>query len=198
MKLYHTPSSPYVRKVLVMAYETGQDVEIVPCAANPVTRDQTVVDVNPTGRIPTAILDDGEPLYDSRVITRWLDTRHDGPRMYPEGDALWPVLRREAMADGLLDAALLARFETAMRPADLRWPEWLQGQMDKIGSSLDRMDAEADSLSGVDAGTIAVACALSYLDFRFSDYDWRGSHPALAAWYAGFAERDAMKRTALH
>ena len=120
---------------------------------------------------------------------------HDGTPMYPEGDALWPVLCREALADGLLDAALLARYETEMRPPELLWPAWLAGQMAKIDSSLDRLEEEATGFMGVDAGLIAVACALGYLDFRFPDLDWRVQRPGLSDWYGAFAERPSMKTT---
>lgn len=195
MKVFFSPFSPYVRKVMVVAHETGQKVETLDSAASPVARDETIVAQNPTGKVPTAILDDGAPLYDSRVITRWLDAQHDGTPMYPEGPALWTALRREALADGLLDAALLARYETVMRPAELLWQDWLDGQMAKIESSLDQLEAEAKDFEGVDAGLIAIACALGYLDFRFPDHDWRKDRPALDAWYAGFAERPSMRET---
>lgn len=196
MKLFFSPASPYVRKVMVLAHETGQTVEKLSSQASPVERDMTIVKENPTGKVPTAILDDGQPLYDSRVITRWLDAQHDGRKMYPEGEAVWTALRREALADGLLDAALLARYETAMRPSELLWAEWLDGQMGKINSSLDQMNAEAASYSGVDAGLIATGCALGYLDFRFPDLDWRSGRPALTDWYDSFASRPSMKETA--
>ena len=195
MKVYFSPFSPYVRKVMMVAAETGQTVEKLDSAASPIQRDQTIVAKNPTGKVPTAILDDGSALYDSRVITRWLDAQHDGPRMYPEGDALWTVLRREAVADGLLDAALLARYETAMRPAEMLWQEWLTGQMDKINSSLDQMESEAAGFQGVDAGLIAIACALGYLDFRFPDHDWRTGRPALSGWFGDFSKRASMQDT---
>lgn len=195
MKVYFSPFSPYVRKVMIVAAETGQTVEKLDSAASPIDRDQTIVAKNPTGKVPTAILDDGSALYDSRVITRWLDAQHDGPRMYPDGDALWTVLRREAVADGLLDAALLARYETAMRPAEMLWQEWLTGQIDKIDSSLDQMESEAAGFQGVDAGLIAIACALGYLDFRFPDHDWRTGRPALSEWFGDFSKRASMQDT---
>lgn len=195
MKLFHSPASPYVRKVMIVAEETGQTVETLSSAASPVNRDQTIVAKNPTGKVPTAVLDDGSALYDSRVICRWLDAQHDGEKMYPEGDALFPVLRREALADGLLDAALLARYETMMRPADKLWPEWLQGQMDKIESSLDAMNEEAGEFERIDAGWIAFACATGYLDFRFPDLDWRSSRDALAAFERTIAARPSFEAT---
>ncbi|UYV38105.1 glutathione S-transferase [Rhodobacteraceae bacterium D3-12] len=196
MKLFHSPASPYVRKVMVLALETGQSVEKLASMASPIAADQSIVKENPTGKVPTAILDDGEPLYDSRVITRWLDAQHNGAKMYPENDTVWTVLRREALADGLLDAALLARYETAMRPAELLWQDWLDGQMGKINASLDRMEAETADFSGIDAGLIAIGCAIAYLDFRFADFDWRSSRPALTKWYETFAARPSMVDTA--
>lgn len=196
MKLFYSPASPYARKCVAVAHQTGQTLDVVQMAASPVNRNAEIVARNPTGKIPTLVLADGTSLYDSRVICRYLDARHGGPKMYPEGDALWTVLRREALADGLLDAALLARYETAMRPAEKLWPEWLAGQMAKIDSSLDVMEAEAPSFDGVDAGLIAVGSALGYLDFRFADHDWRGARPALAAWFATFSAVPCMAETA--
>ncbi|KAA0014592.1 glutathione S-transferase [Billgrantia pellis] len=193
MKLFYSPASPYVRKVMVMAHETGQEVDKLDSAASPINRDQKIVDHNPTGKVPTAILPDGSALYDSRVICRWLDAQHAGPKMYPEGN--WDIVRQEALADGLLDAALLARYETVMRPEEMRWPEWLQGQMDKIASSLDTMETEAESLKDVNAGSIAIGCAVAYLDFRFPDYPWRTSRPQLTRWYEAFSQRASFQMT---
>jgi glutathione S-transferase len=136
-------------------------------------------------------------LYDSRVISQYLDCRHSGNRLYPaDGPDRWSALRREALADGLLDAALLARYETMLRPEAFRWPEWLNGQMDKINSSLDQMQKDVDNGSDLDAGQIATACALGYLDFRFPDLAWHSSHPALADWFDLFSERASMVATA--
>lgn len=196
MKLFSSPSSPYVRKVLVVAHETGQDIERVPAAARPTNRDANVVAGNPSGKIPTALLDDGSSLHDSRVITRWLDTQHSGPKLYPEGDALWPVLRRESMADGMLDAAMLIRYETVQRPQELRWPDWIRGQEDKIQSAFEQMEHEAAGFEGIDAGLIAVACGIGFIDFRFAEWGWRRTCPQLAAWYETFSGRPSMQATA--
>lgn len=196
MKIYYSPTSPYVRKCMVAAAETGQTLQIIPAAANPIKRDQTVVAVNPTGKVPTAILDDGSVLFDSRVICWWIDTQHDMQKLYPEGDALWPVLRQEAMADGLLDSALLVRYETAVRPSDKLWPEWLQGLTDKIESTLDVMEAESEGFGELSAGLIAIACSLGYLDFRLPDFSWRKNRPGLEKWYEKFALRPSMKTSA--
>jgi len=198
MRLFYSPASPYVRKVMVLAHETGlaDGIEHIDCAASPVARDQSIVAFNPTGKIPALILDNGTTLYDSRVICQYIDTLHTGKRMYPaEGPKRFDVLTREALADGLLDAALLARYETVMRPPEKLWPEWLQGQMDKIDSSLDRMEETVASRHDMDAGQIACACALGYLDFRFPDHDWRSSRPRLAEWFEGISKRASLDAT---
>lgn len=198
MKLFFSPASPYVRKVMAIAHETGQAdrIELLDSAASPVKRDQRIVALNPTGKVPALILDDGTALYDSRVICQYLDALHDGPRMYPaEGPARWDTLKREALADGLLDAALLARYETVMRPTEKLWPEWLVGQMDKIGSSMDTMNEEVAGRSDIDAGQIACACALGYIDFRFPDHEWRTRRTNLAGWFADFSKRQSMIAT---
>lgn len=195
MKIFFSSASPYVRKVMVLAHETGLELEKLSQTVSPVDRDMSVVDRNPTGKLPTLILDDGSALYDSRLITRWMDEQHSAARMYPEAPELWTVLRREALADGLLDAALLARYETAMRPEDKLWPEWLSGQMEKIESSLDQLEREAHSFGDIDAGLIAIGCAVGYLDFRFQGLAWRDHRPALHAWYRVFSSRASMLAT---
>jgi glutathione S-transferase len=198
MKLFHSPASPFVRKVMVIAHETGQTLELLACKVTPVQRDEAVAAGNPLSKIPTLLTDDG-PLYDSRVIGQYLDAQHDGAKMYPDaGPARWTALRREALADGLLEAALLARYEKVLRAADKVSAEIVQGYMDKIAAALVAMDAEAGTLVGVDAGTIATGCALGYLDFRYPDYDWRSEHPALAAWFEMFSARASMAGTLPH
>lgn len=195
MKLFYASASPFARQVLALAYETGQAdrIELETCPTTPVNRNPDVVAVNPIGKIPVLILDDGTSLFDSRVICQYLDHRHTGPKMYPvDGVARWETLRREALAQGLLDAAVLARYEMVLRPKDKFWPEWLSGQMDKVNSSLNEMEKDAASLSGVDAGLIAYACALGYLDFRFADHNWRAARPKLNAWFAAFRERPSL------
>jgi glutathione S-transferase len=201
MKLHTNPASPYGRKVKVFAHETGlfERLTIHNVQTSPVGADLGLVADNPLGKIPCLVLDDGGALYDSRVICEYLDTRHAGPRLFPDiGAERWACLRLQASADGIMDAALLARYETFLRPEAFRWPAWLDGQLDKVRRALGRIEAvEAPGFGGrMDIGTIGVACALGYLDFRFPTLDWRGEHPALADWYAGFAARPSMLATA--
>jgi glutathione S-transferase len=198
MKLLYAPSSPYVRKAMVLAMETGLDrrIETVPVTTTPIAPAVEVTARNPVSKIP-ALIDGGLTLYDSPVICEYLDSKHRKKKLFPaKGKARWVALRQQALGDGLLDAALLARYEGFLRPADKRWPEWSDGQMAKINGALDAMEKEAASLKGaLTIGQITFACALGYLDFRFAELGWRAKRKKLAAWYAKFAKRPSMKAT---
>ena len=199
MKLYHSPASPFVRKALVAAHETGlaERIEIVTVALTPVASNAELDEENPLGKIPALILEDGTALFDSPVICEYLDTRHDGPRLFPAGGPeRWTALRRQALADGLLDAAILCRYETFLRPAERQWTDWVDGQRAKFRRALDALEGEADSFGdAVDIGTIAAGCAADYLDFRSLDDGWRDTRPRLAGWLDGFVERPSMQAT---
>ncbi len=202
MKLYHSTTSPYVRKVMVAAIELGlaDRIKTVPAKVSPVVRTAPVIADNPLGKLPTLIADDGAILFDSRVIAEHLDTLAGGGLLIPAGgSARWQALTEQALADGMLDAALLERYETTLRPSEKLWPAWRDGQHDKVEKALDRMEQSASGFEGrVDIGTIACACALSYLDFRFPDLGWRAPRPRLAAWFATFAARPSMAATVPH
>jgi glutathione S-transferase len=198
MKLYYSPASPYVRKVLASAHLLGiaDSVELLPSAASPVTRDMTIAPVNPLGKVPTAFLDDGTALIDSRTICEYLHEQAPEKGLFPSGSDRWEALRLHAIADGLLDAALLARYEVAMRPEALRWADWLKGQMGKIEAAVEALEASVDHLNGrEDIGSITAGCALGYLDFRFPDHDWRTNVPMLTTWWEAFAKTPAMSKT---
>lgn len=192
LDLFYSPTSPYVRKVRVVAAETGTTLRLIAAAANPVDRSPELVAVNPLGKVPCLRLESGELIYDSRVICRYLGRGHG---LYPTGAAEWRALRREALADGLLDAALLTRYETFLRPENLRWQGWIDGQLAKIGSALNVMAADMPNADPPDIGDIATACALFYLDFRYPQIDWRGRHPQLADFAAAMATRPAFRDT---
>lgn len=199
MKIHYSPTSPYVRKCMVVAQELGLQarIEKLPSAANPVNRDASIVASNPLGKVPTFFTDDGQVLYDSRVICEYLNELGSGSLFPKEGKLKWQVLTEQSLADGMLDAALLIRYENAARPEELRWSAWTQGQMDKIKSGLSQFEKTIGGRGkAVDIGTLTLACALGYLDFRFADYDWRAGHRALSAWYAGFSKRPSVATTA--
>ncbi|MCJ2073305.1 glutathione S-transferase [Methylobacterium sp. J-030] len=197
MKLLYSPASPYARKVLVLAHETGliDRITVTAAAASPTGSAAEVAGHNPLGKIPALVLEDGTALYDSRVICEYLDGHSTGPRLFPEGAARWDALTRQALADGLLDAALLTRYELVLRPEAQRWDAWEAGQIGKITAALDRFETLAAALPALDIGTVALACALGYLDLRFPDLAWREGRPALAAWFATAERRPSMTAT---
>jgi glutathione S-transferase len=198
LKIFYAPASPFVRKCLVAADELGLRgrIELIPAAAHPVKRDDTVVAYNPLGKIPTLITDDGTVLYDSRVICDYLNALGSGQLIPRDGPARWEVLVLQSLADGIMDASVLARYETAARPESLRWSDWLDGQLAKVGSGLDTLEARVGAFGDrVDLGTIAVGCALGYLDFRFASLDWRAKRPNTAAWLERFGARKSMVAT---
>lgn len=198
IRLFFSPASPFVRKVMVVAHERGVQIEKLASAAWPVKRDPNIVKHNPSGRVPCALLPDDSPLFDSRVICNFVDAQGTvGESLYPPGADRFPVLTLEALADGLLEAALLHRYENVLRPEEKRWDDWSRGQMEKVDSALDDLEARWLPLlqSGFHAGSVATACALGYLDFRFAEKGWRSMHPRLAAWFAGAAERPSLAQT---
>lgn len=200
MKLFYSPTSPYVRKVLVVAHELGlaDKIELHKEAANPVDRNPKIVAHNPLGQVPTLITDDGQMLADSRVICEYLDHIGGGGKLFPRNSARWQAIVDQSLADGILGAALLARYETFMRPSDKLWQGWLDGQMDKIRTTLAAFEKAVPGFGDrVDIGTISFACAVSYLDLRFPSFDWRSSCPKAAAWYKAFEQRPSMIATQL-
>ncbi|MCK0141421.1 glutathione S-transferase [Aliiroseovarius sp. F20344] len=197
MQLISSVTSPFARKVRVLLKETGQegDVEEIPAATLPTAPNPTVTAANPLSKIPALIRPDGPSLYDSRVITRFLDARSGG-KLYPDSQ-IWDVLTLEATADAMMDAAVLMTYELRLRPEGMRFEDWIEGQWGKIEGALDALNTRWMShLSGpLDMGQIAVGCALGYLDFRHDDRSWRKGRDALDDWFAVFCERDSMKAT---
>ncbi len=196
MKLKYFPTSPYVRKVLVTAIETGlyERIELVP--TNVWNPDTDIGNHNPLGKIPTLLTPGGEILYDSPVICEYLDSLHDGQKIYPPaGGVRWTALRQQALGDGMLDAAILRRLENA-RPDGERSDAWIGRQKIVVDRGLDVMEDEADALGEtITIGLITFAITLSYLDFRFPDEPWRSTRPALADWYDAFSARPSMEET---
>ena len=198
MLLRHSHTSPYVRKVAVLLHEVGLDEQVAFETIDGWSEPDLLTDDNPLSMVPTLVLDEGTSLYDSPVICEYLDQAHDGPRMIPEnGDARWQVLREQALADGILDCAILIFMETLKRPAEKRWDWWIELKQRAILRSLNVLERQVDTLVGrVDLGTISTAVALSYLDLRGAVGEWRGGRDRLAAWHAEFAARPSMTKTA--
>jgi glutathione S-transferase len=197
MKLYYSATSPFVRKVLVCAIERGLDsrIEHVATKVVPTEPNRDYGKVNPLIKVPALECDDGKILFDSVVIAEYLDSLPGGARLFPEGAARWDALRLHALANGILDAAVLTRYETAVRPADLRWPDWVDGQLLKVDQALDSLERNTAELKGLNIGTIGVGCALGYLDFRYADRRWRDQRPQLARWFEPIAARPSFQKT---
>ena len=198
MKLYFSGASPYVRKVMIAAIETGLDkkIEPAPTTVVPVKANAELARDNPLMKVPTLVTDGGEALFDSRVICEYLDSLHDGRKLIPaSGGERWRVLRLQALGDGILDAGIITRYELAIRPQEKQWSDWIAGQTKKITQGLDL--AETETLGGpLNLGQIAIACAIGWLEFRKPIGDIRAGRPKLFQWYDEFAKRPSMQATA--
>lgn len=197
MKLYSSPTTPFGRKISVQILESGlaAQVETITVAGTPLDVGSMPIDRNPLGKIPALETPDGV-LYDSRVISRYLDAL-SGKGFYPAAPQLWRSLTLEATADGILDAAVSMAYELRLRPEAMRFAQWLEGQWAKIARALDAIEADGlDHLAGpLSMAQIALAVALDYLDFRHDARNWRQGRPNLAAWAAEFSKRPAMIAT---
>ena len=193
------PASPFARKVRIVLRErglTGQ-VEEVTTSVSPVAPNAELARANPLIKIPALTLDDGVALYDSRVICEYLDSLGSAPRLFPAaGFARWNALRLQSLCDGVLDAAVITRYEVAVRPEGLRWNDWIIGQRAKIDGGVAALVHEQDAWGQTfEIGQVGAACVLGYLDFRFPELDWRATHPRLKAWFEEVAKRPSVRDT---
>lgn len=207
LKLYYTPTSPFVRKVMVCAHELGlaDRIETTFLRPTPVKTDAVLSKENPLSKIPTLILEDGSSLYDSSVICEYLDSiAPGGPKMIPaSGPERFRVLRVHALCDGILEAAVQVFYERQHRPKELQYEPWLSGQTEKANQGLDALEREVgSSSSAVDLGQVAAGVTIGWLEFRNVLGDLRGdlrpNRPDLFAWYDAFRARPSMRDTAPH
>ena len=198
MKLYHSPASPFVRKVVVLLHELEQAdaVELATVTTTALASDPALMAANPLARLPALERPDGVTLYDSRVITAYLDGLYTGG-MYPTGPRRWETLTLEATGDGIMDSAVSMVYEVRLRDPAQVSDAWIEAQWAKVLRGLDALNTRWMShLSGpMGAGHISVGCALGYLDFRHEARDWRSGRPALAAWFEQFGTRASMQAT---
>jgi glutathione S-transferase len=201
MKLIGSTSSPYVRKVRIVMAEKKLDYEFV--TEDVWAADSTVGQSNPLGKVPCLVMEGGEALFDSRVIVEYLDTLSPVGKLIPAvGRERAEVKTWEALADGVLDAAILARLETnwAGRSKSQRSQAWVDRQLSKVHASLKAMSqgvGEKPFCAGIylSLADIAVGCALGYLDFRFPVIDWRGDYPNLAKLHEKLMQRQSFADT---
>jgi len=198
MQLFHSPTSPFVRKVMVVLHETGQlpAVELLPASGHPLASQNMPTAHNPLGKVPTLLRDDGPAIYDSRVICRYLDDRF-GAGLYPQA-RVWETLTLEATADAMMEAAVLMVYEHRVRPPEKVFDGWIDAQWAKVARCVEAVNGRWMShLNGrLDMSHVAIGCALGYLDFRHPDRNWREGAGALDDWYAVFSARESMKATA--
>jgi len=196
MTLHWSPRSPYVRKVMIAIHEMGlQDrIRTVRTVTGGTTPHLELMKINPLGKIPTLEVGDGTVLYDSPVIIEYLDTLHTGAKLFP---AAWPermtAIRRHALGQGMLDAALLLLAE-GFRPAERQSQPHMDLWRLKLTTCVDALETEAEALAGspYSVGHLAIGVALAYLDFRFAALSWRTGHPRLAQWHETFNARSAV------
>lgn len=188
MKLLFSPASPYVRKVTIVAAMKGvaDQIELQRTETNPPVN-EALRRENPLSKIPTLILDDGTSIFDSHVICEYLDTLAPEPRLFPAaGPERFRTLTLAALADGILDAALLLVYEKRFRPED-KWVEsWVERQQLKVDTAVDWLEKAPPAWGDhPDYAHITLACALGYLDFRHGGH-WRARHPNLVGWLDRF------------
>jgi glutathione S-transferase len=201
MKLLYSPASPFARKVRAAAIELGlgDRIELELTAVAPCTPNKDYAEThNPLRKIPALVTDEGVTLYDSTVICDYLDALAGGGKLVPlGGEARWRVLTHHALAQGMADAAILARYETWLRPEALRWPGFVADQWDRIDAGIAWFERHPESLAGpVNLAHLALGCTLGYLDLRTPEHDWRTPNPAVAQWFEAISKRPAFELTA--
>lgn len=196
MKLYCSKTSPYARKVRVVAHELGLSDLIEEIHCDPFEPSPELLAANPLSRIPTLITEKGESLPDSSLIIEYLQTRGRGLTALPRGSRRWAALRRQHVAEGVINAAFATVVEKR-RPEGIRHVAFLDRQAEVIRRAIAVLDLEAGELSNEGAGIVEIttAVALAYLDLRMPYIEWRKAHDPLQRWFAGFALRPSMVAT---
>ena len=198
MKLRWSPTSPFVRKVVVLMKEKGIEDLIVKEKSNPLRREDRANTPNPLGQIPCLITTEGVSIYDSPVIMEFLDTAYEGPRMLPvSGGQRWSALTRQALADGMITSMVTCFVESLKKP-ERRSTGMLAHNKESVFNGIKALEEQASGFSDViDVGTIAIGVALAFVDQTFPDEDWRMDNVELQAWFSDFSCRPSMTETVL-
>ena len=197
MKLVYSPPSPFVRKVTTLIYHANLNdrIELINVKTTALSVAEEARAANPLGKIPVMILEDGKVIFDSRVITRYLDN-FAGSNLYPQ-DKIYDILTLEALADGIMESAVSITYESKLRPQNEQSPSWMEAQWSKVLHAVKALDDEQFKAmdSDMNMGQIAVACALGYLDFRHDARQWRSGHSNLASWNDKMMKLPALIKT---
>jgi glutathione S-transferase len=197
MILYGDVISPFVRMCLVSAHEVGLagKVALEAAHAKPTEVNAALEKLNPIGKIPVLETDHHHSIYDSRVIIEYLAHVAGDRTLIPDdGVKRFRALTLLALAQGMGDAAVALRYEVAQRPEEKRWPEWIARTIQRIEAGLSDIEKNwQDQLSQVNVATMALACVLSYIDFRHGNLKWREGKPKTATWHDSFTQRPSMK-----
>lgn len=197
LKLWYSPASPFVRKVMVFAHETGQADSISLVSGDVWSPDTAIGKDNPLGKVPALVTPDGV-FAGSYLCCEYLDSLHAGARLIPaEPRERWPVLQLHAFADGIIDAAVATVIEQLRRPKELVYQGTIDRQSAKINRTLDKI-ATMVPTQATNIATITLGCALGYLDFRMPQLQWRDGRDALKQWYEPFSARKSMQSTVPH
>jgi glutathione S-transferase len=195
VKLYYSPTSPYVRKAMACAIIRRLDGRIDKHTSNPHASPEDLVADNPLSKVPCLVTDDGLSLFGSQLICEYLDSLGEALPLFPEhGAQRWRALKFQSLGDGILDAAVPCRGEQG-KPREAARDAQIARFKAAISRAVDALEADPPH-KHIDIGSITVACALGYLDFRFGSDRWRDGHPKLAAWYEGFAQNEGLTETA--
>ena len=197
MKLVYSPPSPFVRKVTTLIHhaDLNDRIELINVKTTALSVADEARTANPLGKIPVMILEDGKAIFDSRVITRYLD-EFAGSNLYPQ-EKIYDILTLEALADGIMESAVSITYESKLRPQNEQSPSWMEAQWSKVLHAVKALDdGEFKAMdSETNMGQIAVACALGYLDFRHNARQWRSGHSNLASWDDEMMKLPALIKT---
>ena len=197
MKLSFSPASPFARKVRIAAIELGliDKIEFIPATVVPGQPNDEYSRITPLKKLPVLILDNGDVILDSYVITEYLDELAGGGKLIPaSGGIRWKVKSDHSLLQGMLDSMLLCRYEGMVRPEPLRWKAWSDDHWNRAWTGMARFESKPDVLSGpFNIAQIGLVCVLGYADFRFADCGWRRAYPKLDAFHQKMLERPSVK-----
>jgi len=195
VKLFYSATSPYVRKVMACAIQRGIVDRIETTPSNPHQSPPDLLAQNPLSKVPCLVTDDGMSLFGSQLICEFLESMGEALPLFPVmGPARWRALKLQSVGDGILDAAVPCRGEMGRPKEDAR-DAAIARYKAAIARAVDVLETDPPH-KHIDIGSITVACALGYLDFRYASDPWRPNHPKLAEWYEAFSQNACMAQTA--